>query len=380
MTRKIKAQDIFNGRTFTGPGYVLVVGENGVIEAVIPEAESGGGTETVDGIICPGFINAHCHIELSHLKNKIPQHNGLVAFVQKVMMQRGAAAAEKQEAMRLAEKELYDSGTVAVGDICNTTDSLSLKKNSDMYWQNFIEVSGFVEAGAQKRCEEALAVLDTFTAQGQLCSSLSPHAPYSVSEKLFRLINSATANNIISIHNQESPAENELYKNKSGDFLSLYKNFGIDISGFIPTGKSSFGSWLPYFDKRQKIISVHNTFTDQDDLQILSHGNDLLYFCLCPNANLYIENRLPDPELFMKNNRRIVIGTDSYASNTQLNIFEEIKTLRKYFPAIPFEEILRWATLNGSLALGIAGKYGSFEKGKQPGVVLIAADKAQRIL
>ena len=406
MARKIKADDIFTGTAFTGPGHVLVTGDDGTVETIVPAADAGEGVEIMEGILCPGFINAHCHIELSHMKDRIPQHIGLVDFVQAVMTQRAATDEEKQEAMQHAEEELYGSGTVAVGDICNTADSVSLKKNSKLYWHNFIEISGFVAAGAQKRFDAAKETLNYFEAQPSTFnlqpSTISPHAPYSVSKKLFSLINEATADQLISIHNQESAAENELYNNKSGNFLSLYKNFGIDISSFEPTGNSSFQSWLPYFTKAQKIISVHNTFTDRADLvfsgdhhptavgaQSRRRGSQpstfnlqpsTLFFCLCPNANLFIENVLPPVPLLIENNCRIVLGTDSYASNTQLNIYDEIKTIQLHFPKIPLDSILQWATLNGAQALGIEDKYGSFEKGKMPGVVLINIETARRLI
>ncbi len=398
MARKIKADDIFTGTAFTGPGYVLVTCDDGSIETIVPAADAGEGVQIMEGILCPGFINAHCHIELSHLKYRVPQHTGLVNFVQAVMTQRAGTDEEKKEAMQQAEDELYSSGTVAVGDICNTTDSVSLKKNSKLYWHNFIEVSGFVDAGAQKRFDAAAETLNFFEVQLSsviyYLSSISPHAPYSVSKKLFSLINEATAGRLISIHNQEAAAENELYKSKSGDFLSLYKNFGIDISSFEPTGKSSFQSWLPYFNNNQKIISVHNTFTDPTDLEFSRDRHSTAvgaqsrrrgsqpstFFCLCPNANLFIENTLPPVPLLMENNCRIVLGTDSYASNTQLNIYEEIKTIQQHFPKIPLATVLQWATLNGAQALGIEKKYGSFEQGKRPGVVLINNETARRLI
>ena len=386
MNRKIKADNIFTGREFTGPGHVLVLDELGRIVEIAADAAAGGEAEIYPGIICPGFVNAHCHIELSHLKNKIPQHTGLVDFVQDVMKQRPATSKEKEGAMEQAAEELYNSGTVAVGDICNTTDSILLKQGSKLYWHNFIEVSGFVNAGAEKRFEDGIDILKDFKAiestdQPINRSALSPHAPYSVSKKLFELINEATDNKIISIHNQEAEAENELYKNKSGEFLKLYENFGIDISSFCPTGKSSFQSWLPYFTKGQKIISVHNTFTKTEDLQPSTFNlqPSTLFFCLCPNANLFIENALPPVELLVKNNCKIVLGTDSYASNTALNIYEEIKMIQQYFPLIPLANVLQWATLNGAMALGIDAEYGSFEKGKRPGVVLINEGVAKRI-
>lgn len=372
---------------------VLVTEADGTIAAIENEKDAGDDVQVLEGMLCPGFINAHCHIELSHLKGLIAEQGGLVNFVQEVMKNRTAKSQEeKMVAMQAVEKELYHSGTVAVGDICNGTDSLALKKNSPLYWHNFIELSGFTDAAAEKRLDAAEEIFNQFKANGKqetvYQTTFCPHAPYSVSKKLFRLLNDRTAQQLISIHNQEAAAENELYKNKSGDFLNLYKNLGIDIATFLATGKTSLQSWLPYFTKGQKIILVHNTFTSGEDLKWVNSKmpkvnnvkpNELsainLNFCLCINSNLYIENTLPPIELLMKNNCNIVMGTDSYASNRQLNMMEEIKMVKKYFPLIPLPTILQWATFNGARALGIEKKFGSFEKGKKPGLVLISGSE-----
>jgi cytosine/adenosine deaminase-related metal-dependent hydrolase len=198
---------------------------------------------------------------------------------------------------------------------------------------------------------------------------------------MFHLLNEKTAQQIISIHNQEAAAENELYQNKTGAFLELYKNLGINIEHFLPSGKTSMQSWLPYFSKGQKIISVHNTFTDNEDLSYfqLPASPVNLFFCICINANLYIENSLPPIDMLIKNNCNIVMGTDSYASNWNLNMMEEIKMIQKHFSHIPLETILQWATSNGAKALGIEDVYGSFEKGKKPGLVIIDNAVAKRI-
>ncbi len=381
MYRKLKPAAIFTGTEMLPSGNVLITSEEGVIAAIVPEAEAGDDVELFEGILSPGFVNAHCHIELSHLKNKVPEKTGLVNFVQKVMSGRAADEEEKYIAMKAAASELFDSGTVAVGDICNTSDSLWLKQNSPMYWHNFIEVSGFTETGAAARLASAETVLDKFNVPYAKFSTLSPHAPYSVSEKLFGLLNEKTAGQLISIHNQETEAENELYENKSGRFLELYQNFGIDISSFVPSGKRSWPTWLPYFDKNQTIISVHNTFISQQDLSFAAFNEKFaaLYFCVCINANLYIENALPPIGLLVENNVNIVMGTDSYASNWNLNMMEEVNAVQKYFPDISLATILRWATFNGAKALGIDQMYGSFVAGKRPGVVEILNGVARRI-
>ena len=99
-----------------------------------------------------------------------------------------------------------------------------------------------------------------------------------------------------------------------------------------------------------------------------------LVYCICINANLYIENKVPPIDLFIKHNCHIVLGTDSYSSNWQLNIAKEIEAVQKHFPQIPIETILQWATSNGAKALGIESQFGDFQKGKNPGIILLQKD------
>ena len=374
LYRKFTADKVFNGYELLNGNYVLITDADGVVTDLIDEKDAGENIEVFKGIISPGLINAHCHLELSQLKNVIPTGTGLVQFVQQVMGNRALLNEVKIEAMRLAEQEMYNSGVVAVGDICNTADSLIIKKESKIHWHNFIEVSGFVDVVAAKRLADANLIYQDFLLNKFDKTSLSPHAPYSVSKTLFTELNASTTGKLITIHNQECTAEDELYFNKTGNFLELYKNFGIDISSFVPTGKTSFESWLPYFTNGQAIISVHNTFTNQADINFYKNQSAAaqLYFCICINANKYIEQKAPPIELFRKNNCPMVIGTDSYASNWQLNIWDEIKAIQLETNfKIPLSEILQWATINGARALQIENSAGSFEKGKKPGIVLI---------
>lgn len=389
LYRKFKATNIFNGYAMLPQEMVLLTDAGGTVVDLIPEKDAGENILGLNGILCPGFINAHCHIELSHMKGLIPQHTGLINFIEQVMIKRNAPEMVKQEAMTKAEKEMQQNGIVAVGDICNTTDSISLKTKSNLHWRNFVEVAGFVEQGAEKRLNEMEEVEKQFSeklssrSQGSQLPSvpitgLSPHAPYSVSKKLFQLLNEKTTGSIISIHNQETAAENDLFKNKSGEFLAFYQQLAINISSFTSTGKSSFQSWLPCFTNRQQIISVHNSFINEDDIRFAANNFSQIIFCLCPNANLYIENFLPPLDLFIKNNCNVVLGTDSLASNTQLSILEEINTILQNFKHISLSTILQWATINGARALGFDKLLGSFEKGKAPGVLLLQPGASSR--
>lgn len=388
--RKLRADRLFDGYRFRNDDEVLVIDEEGVIIDIVTSADAGDDVEQLTGILSPGLINCHCHLELSHLKNVIPPHTGLIDFLCSVVTKRGFEADIIAAAIAEAEQEMFKNGTVAVGDIGNTADTAAVKSKSKIRWQNFVEVLGFYDAKAEENIKNYRAIaneLNTVLRTSNFVhrTSLVPHAPYSVSAKTFQLINEATAGQIISIHNQENPAEDELYKTGGGDFLKLFRVFGIDTSPFTVTGKSSIRSYLPFFNNGQTIFLVHNTFMPEEDIvwaNDYATSNRLqLVYCLCPNANLYIENKVPPVALFQQQNCELVLGTDSYSSNWQLSIVKEIQALLKH-TSVSTEQALQMATLNGAKALQWDEELGSFEKGKQPGVVLLAEDfsSSERIL
>lgn len=379
--RKFKADHLFDGYRIHGDDTVLVTDESGKIENIILLSEAGDDIQAFDGMLTPGLINCHCHLELSHLKNVIPPHTGLIEFLCSVVTKRGFAQEVVQEEIIKAEKEMYDNGIVAVGDIGNTADTADVKTKSKIRWQNFVEVLSFTDEKADENIEHYKKVADHLDHRPWTTdhrTSLVPHAPYSISPKTFKKINELTKNQVISIHNQEHPAEDILYKTGGGEYLRLFKIFGVNESPFPVTGLSSIRSVLPHFNNGQTIFLIHNTFMPEEDVQFAqdyANKNGLtLFWCLCANANLYIENKVPPIEMLMKNNCPLVLGTDSYSSNWQLSIAKEMQSIQKHFPSIPLETILQWATINGARALKWDDELGSFEKGKKPGVTLIDAN------
>jgi cytosine/adenosine deaminase-related metal-dependent hydrolase len=275
---------------------------------------------------------------------------------------------------------MLDNGIVAVGDICNTADTVAQKALGRLYYHNFIETMGFIEQGAPARFGHSLSVFNAFVEAYQLpieSNSIVPHAPYSVSPALFRLIAGFPGNHLLTIHNQESEAENEWLLSGKGDFLRLYQLLGLDVSFFKGTGKRGPESFLPYFYRNQSLILVHNVAMGTGDVG--APGGPDLYFCLCPNANLYIGGQLPDVELLHGQGCRIVIGTDSMASNHQLSILEELKTLQRAFPGLSTATLLQWASAAGAEALQLERVLGTFETGKQPGVLLIEGTEGDRL-
>jgi cytosine/adenosine deaminase-related metal-dependent hydrolase len=377
--RKFQADKIFTGFELLDPGHVLIMDEVGKVMEILPEMDAGEGIERFRGILCPGFINAHCHLELSHMKNCIPPHTGLIPFLMDVVTKRNHDQELILDCIEKAEREMELEGIVAVGDICNTSITLQTKCKSKIRWNNFIEVLGMKDEKAEANLLHYEGILHAFTgATTNMKSSLVPHAPYSISNKTFEGINNRTGHSIVSMHSQENPAEDELYAKGTGDFIILFNKLGLAESPFPVSGKSSLQSCLPYFNKQQRIILVHNTFTAAEDIVFaLDHARRHLsgiHFCICANANLYIENRMPPIDRLIKNKAEIVLGTDSYSSNWQLSIAAEIRTIRKELPEVPLQLMLQWATINGARALERDDVLGSFEPGKKPGIILL--DKA----
>ncbi|GAA4098080.1 amidohydrolase family protein [Mucilaginibacter panaciglaebae] len=355
-------------------GYVAI-DDQGKIIAVsdqMPRGSEHVPVEQLSGVIIPGFVNTHCHVELSHLHNKVSKGEGLVQFIKNLQSLRNTNQKEIEAAAIKADQDMYENGIVAVGDISNSNVTVPIKANSKIYYHTFVEAFGFIPENADATFEGALQLMDQFKAQS---CSITPHAPYSVSKELFKLIkkycDSRPHKNLISIHNQESEDENKFYRYKLGNFNDLYEHFGIDISYFKPQARNSLQSILPLLTSKQKILMVHNTCTNLKDIYFIKRFDRHINWCFCPNANLYIEGTLPKVDLFLEQGFNITLGTDSLASNDKLCILSEMRVLQESFPSLSLERLLKWATLNGAVLLGIDKEKGSIEPDKTPGLNLI---------
>lgn len=339
-----------------------------VLPSDSPDLPDAAQIEHYSGIICPGFVNAHCHLELSHMKGLLPEGTGLDGFIGGVMAQRDAGSEAILEAQHRADAAMWEVGIQAVGDICNTTDTLEVKRSSRIRYHSFIELLGMSPERAELVFERGKWLVDEFREVG-LAATLVPHAPYSVSEPLFRLI--ANEREAVSMHSQETESENGMYIHGTGALLEKLRSLGIPMDGFIPSGKSSLQTALPLLDGCPRIILVHNTFTTAEEMQWANGQHSGLFWCTCPSANEYIEKRVPEVDGWLRNAARVCIGTDSLASNHGLSILSELKLLSQRYPTIGFDDLLRMATLNGALALGMENETGTLDRSKMPGVLLL---------
>lgn len=354
---------------------VVITDDAGKILAIEPrERHDPASIDLRRGVLVPGFINAHCHIELSHLRGKVATGTGLIPFITGVVTQRNASPEVIQDAIEQAEAEMMAGGIVAVGDISNAPDSFVVKSRGRLRYHTFLELFDFLqEEAAEKTFANGLAVYEQLAATPGHARTLVPHAPYSVSKSLFARINAFNppAGATVSIHNQETPPENELFQHGTGGFRDFYGRFGISLDAFTATGQSSLFYALEHLNPANRTLFVHNTLTTADDIAAAQAWSPQVNWATCPNANLYIENRLPNYQLFLDAGARVTLGTDSLTSNWQLSILEELKTIARFQSYVPFDTLLRWATLNGAEALGFDDTLGSLEVGKTPGLLLL---------
>jgi cytosine/adenosine deaminase-related metal-dependent hydrolase len=347
-------------------GYTLEVDPEGRIMRLFPSDNP----PDLDGILCPGFVNAHCHLELSALKGMIPELTGMAGFVRQLMTIRDSIPeAESVTAIRAAIQEIRDTGTVAVGDISNSTLSIGLKSSAkDIFFHTFVEVFGQEDERGRERIKNAFRLIEKLQ-PAQV--SLTLHAPYSMTPD-FRhrqYLLAKDMGNLLSIHLLESKEERAFFETQSGPLWDFIQAAGMQAENWA--AKGILPHLLAGLDEETRLILVHNTEMRPEELETIRSRLPHAMFCLCPRANRYIHGTQPDAAMFSRFPERICIGTDSLAGNYSLDLWEEVRSLNRAAPRIPLHTLLKWATTNGAKALGQYGNFGIFEAGLKPGVNLI---------
>jgi cytosine/adenosine deaminase-related metal-dependent hydrolase len=366
--RRIAAQYLFTGKPpLLRHGVVTLDDTHRVVELGQWDGRETPHTEFYNGVLAPGFVNAHCHLELSHLKGVVAPQAGMAGFLEAVMKQ--PAGTVDVAAQQLADAQMREEGIVAVGDICNTPATFGVKQGSPIYYHSFIEVAGLPEQVTEKR-KATTAVLLQEAAQAGLTATVTPHAPYSMNDALFAfIVEAAQHKRILSMHNQESEEENALFLRGEGALQTLFSSMGFAVPR--PIGKTSVHRLLPLLCAATRLLLVHNTVTSAADCEAVHAVTRNVSWVLCPNSNRHITGMLPPAGLFFSKGAQVAIGTDSLASNTQLSVLEELKTLAQHFPQIPLGVLLQWATYGGAQALRQEHELGFLEVGRRPGLLLL---------
>ena len=356
-------------------GYVKFNDDNVVVEIGQLDGECAD-TEFYSGILCPGFVNAHCHVELSHLVGAFEQASGMSGFINQINALRNTVDKDGRiKALEFQMDKMYKEGVSAMADISNCSESFACKAKSPMYTRTYLELFGSEPKDAQDVIQGGKELAEVAKQYG-IDAALTPHSCYTMSPQLLEMAaQEGLKSGFLSYHSQESDEEEELIISGTGALAENYKGRGLSTPPV--TGKPA----LLYFIDRLltfaqspvqgKILLVHNVAINQESIDYAKEHLADPYFAICPLSNIFIHRALPPLDMMRENGLKICLGTDSLSSNTILSIAKEIVCLHENFPHISLEEILVWATKNGAQMLGKEDELGSFEVGKKPGAVLI---------
>ena len=330
----------------------------------------------LDGALCPGFVNAHCHVELSYMQGLFRKGTGMAGFIDQINALRDTQTLEeKVRKLSDAMDRLWNQGVVAMADISNCSDSFAVKRSHPMYTRTFLEVFGAEPA----ECDAVMAGVKKLQQEAQsfgLDAAPTPHSCYTMSPELVTASSvEGLKSGFLSFHSEESDEEEQMMMSGSGPMWD--NRIANGISTPPVTGTSS----LQYFLDRLKagvpvpvegnVLLVHECCLTQEGVDaakaVLRHP----YLAICPLSNLFIHNMLPPIGLMRQSGIPVCLGTDSLSSHDDLCIVDELYCLQQHFPEVPLGEMLVWASSNGAAFLGKEDVLGSLEPGKRPGLVFI---------
>jgi len=326
------------------------------------------GNKHIRGILSPGFVNAHCHLELSHMKGAIPTGTGMAGFIKTLQgIRHEPSEQEKAEAIETALLSLKAGGTVAIGDICNGDSTLKAKQqHPELWYRNFCEVFSLNPADAEAALLRGIALAEKFDQRAHP----TLHAPYSMSPPLRDLVSQqVVAQQVpLSLHFLESKEERQLFASLEGPLMDLFRGWGLTFS---PHKYNSVVDYvLEVLPKEVNTLLVHCTELKEEELERIVAGWPRVYFALCPLANDYIHGTVPPAQMMLAAKDRVCLGTDSLAGNHQLDMLAEMRHLQTV-QSIPTETLLQWATLNGARALDLPVESFTLQVGAKPKLIVL---------
>ncbi len=326
-----------------------------------------------DAVLMPGLINAHTHLELSHLAHlsQEPSPTSFTGWIGHMLAERTKADADKktiQDAARAVLVEQQRQGVIAIADISNTGLIRELIPEFPGHLLCLKEYLGL-------RASELAASLSSLKEEAgypdhpDICCTA--HAPYSTHIDLLRALKNRTTRlgQIFSIHVAESTAEHDMISQGKGEMRNFLEQRGFWESSFRPTGSDSKGS-VSYLHQHglldSRTLCVHCIHVTGQEIDLLAETDAKV--CLCPGSNRYLGVGTAPVEKYLRKGILPALGTDSLTSNPELSIWREMRLLADEHPTIDPADILRMATLGGAEALGLDRRLGSLEAGKEAAI------------
>ncbi len=333
--------------------------------------------ETIDlgsVAILPGLVNAHTHLELSWMRNRIPPSDSMPVWASRLMALRREQGSDPPEPIAEAIRESRAAGTALVGDVTNTLAALDLLSTSRLSGAVFQELLGFNSPSPRELVEAAQATLNRLAPHPGWRRSVVPHAPFSVSPALFQAIRNAAGDLPVSVHLGESREEMEFLRNGTGAWRELLARIGAWNEQWRAPGCGP----VEYLDQlglvNDRLIAVHGTQLPASELARLAAAGATLV--TCPRSNRWTGAGSPPVDSFFESGVRVAVGTDSLASVENLNVFSELAQMRVLAPQVPAARLLESATIAGAQALGFGNEFGTIEIGKRAELIAVRVPPA----
>jgi cytosine/adenosine deaminase-related metal-dependent hydrolase len=362
----IAAPPIANGAVAVEDGRIAWVGP-------AAEAPAGGGAsiDLGEGVLMPGTVNAHCHLELSHLAGRLPADRGFVGWIEAVVQQRGQSSRDEvRERAGAGIRALESCGTAAVGDVSNALDHLDLLERSRLQAVVFHELIAWDPARAEEVVRAAIARVAEAGARlnGRVRVRLAAHAPYSVSGALFEALRAQAGP--ASVHLAESPDESAFVAAGAGELKGFLERRGVGHVAFSGTGTTP----VQYLDRlgllSPSLLAVHCVQLDEEDRATLARR--AVHAVLCPRSNRRLGVGLPRLPELVAAGVRLALGTDSLASADSLDVLDDAALLHRAYPDVASDVLVRMATAGGAEALGF-DDLGTLAPGKRAALAFAPA-------
>jgi cytosine/adenosine deaminase-related metal-dependent hydrolase len=308
--------------------------------------------------ILPGFVNAHTHLDLTGARGQCAPEHDFTQWLRRVIaFRRSRTPAEVQTDIATGLAECLRFGTTLIGDISAGGMSWDLLLQANCRAIVFDELLGLTEERGQQSWQAVQAWLSQATCS-RLRAGISPHAPYSVRRSLYQMVGAGTLPN--ATHLAETQAELELLRCRSGPFVDFLKELNVwDPSGLVDDP-------LDVMKMLPRGVFVHCNYLDPT-----APFTPTQTVVVCPRTHAAFGHpRHPFPEM-LERGVRVALGTDSLASNPDLDILGEARFLRRHYPEVDPALVLRMLTLNGAEALGFGGVTGSLAPGKSADLVVV---------
>lgn len=337
------------------------------LRSQFPDAEV---IDLTDCAILPGLINAHTHLELSVLKDRVPFRGDFIDWVWRLGAARRELLTDLESCLTDACQKSLAAGVTTVGDICFKHRAWPYLAQMPIRKTCFAEVFGLTK-DLDSPCLYLQQCIEQTQTDPLLRLGLSPHAPYSASAGVYNTAAELSAQHDLALttHLAETPAEIDFLMHGTGPWLSYLQQIHRWDNSFVYPHQRPVEYFLQLDLSDQPFLLAHVNYLNDEELGALAQTNHSVVYC--PRSHRFFNHPGHPFRRMLAASINVCLGTDSLASNSTLSILDEIRFLHDNYPDLAGETILQMATLNGARALGWDDKIGTITPGLEADLIAI---------